>query len=1082
MFKPLAQNLDIPAIERSILKFWDEQKIFKKSIETRDPTKPFIFYEGPPTANGCPGIHHVLSRTLKDFVCRLKTMHGFRVERKAGWDTHGLPVEIEVEKQLGFTRKEQIVAYGIDKFNALCRESVWKYKTLWDDLTRRIGYWVDLDHPYITYENSYIESIWWILKEFWQQGLMYLGHKIVPYCPRCETALSSHEVAQGYDEVADPSVFVKMQLKQTPDTFFLVWTTTPWTLISNVALALHPEVDYVKVEHNGQRLILAEARLPVLKGEYTVLEKLKGKDLLNIDYQPLFQFCKVDLATGQTVRSAPHPEYVKEADSAPLPKANREAERGRGRAYYTVAGDFVTTEDGTGIVHLAPAFGEDDYQAGRQYDLPVFQPVDKSGTFTSEVTPWAGQFVKDADHDIIAHLKKNGQLYRSEKYRHSYPHCWRCDSPLLYYAKRSWYIRTEKNKDRLLKANAQIAWYPKEIGEGRFGEWLENNVDWALSRDRFWGTPLPIWRCEKCGAQECLGSGEELRALSGKALDDFHKPFIDEVTWKCATCGDTMRRTPEVIDVWFDSGAMPFAQWHYPFENREIFSRSFPADFICEGVDQTRGWFYSLLAIAALLKDQPCYRSCLVSELVLDKEGQKMSKTRGNAVDPFGLLDKYGADPVRWYLLTVSSPWQTTRFDEEGIAEDVRKFFGTLLNTYSFFAMYANIDSFSYPQKPSAVNTRAEIDRWLLSALNTLVERVETWMNRYEVTRAARAISDFVIDDVSNWYVRRNRRRFWKAEMGADKQAAYETLYEVLLTVAKLIAPIVPFVSEEIYRNLTAGRADLPESVHLTAYPSAAEAQYQFREPELETQMDTVLAIVAAGRALRNENNLKVRQPLRRIVVVAPTREQRRTIERGAALIREELNVKAVEFVEKLDDLTIRRAEPFFKALGPKFGKRANAVADAIRRLSSAEVARLENGQALTLQISGEPVTISTEEIRVQAENAPGLAMTAEGPFAVAIDTQLDAELIAEGMAREFVNRVQNMRKDAGFEVVDRIRIFYQGSDVLDNAVRKMASYVRNETLAEELTRNSARGEVVQEWEVSGEKAVIGIERIPLRK
>ncbi len=1050
MFKQLSQNLDIPAIEKDILKFWDEKEIFKKSIDSREPAKSFVFYEGPPTANGRPGIHHVLARALKDLACRLKTMQGYRVERKAGWDTHGLPVEIEVEKQLGFNRKEQIIEYGVDKFNALCRENVWKYKALWDDLTRRMGYWVDLEHPYITYENSYIESVWWIINEFWKQGLMYLGHKIVPYCPRCETALSSHEVSLGYDEVDDPSVFVKMRLKNSPDTFFLVWTTTPWTLISNVALALHPEVDYVKVAHNDQKLILAEARLAALKGDYSVLEKYKGKELLNIDYESLFDFCKTDASTGKPI----------------------------GRAHYTVAGEFVTTEDGTGIVHMAPAFGEDDYQAGRKYNLPVLQPVDKSGKFTSEVTPWAGQFVKDADRDIIGHLKKSGQLYRSEKYRHSYPHCWRCDSPLLYYAKRSWYIRTEQNKARLLKANSQIAWYPKEIGEGRFGEWLQNNVDWALSRDRFWGTPLPVWVCEKCGAQECIGSGEELHARSGKTLNDFHKPHIDEVTWKCEKCGGLKRRTPEVIDVWFDSGAMPFAQWHYPFENKEIFDRSFPADFITEGVDQTRGWFYSLLAIAALLKDQPCYKSCLVLELVLDKEGQKMSKSRGNAVDPFGLIDKYGADPVRWYLLTVSSPWQTTRFDEDGILECVRKFFGTLLNTYSFFAMYANIDHFTSPTKPSDVHSRPEIDRWILSELNALVERVEGWMNRYEVTRAARAISDYVIDDVSNWYVRRNRRRFWKSEMGADKQAAYETLHHVLQSVAKLIAPIVPFVSDEIYRNLNAQLQGETESVHLAAYPSATEPLYQFREPELENRMRAVLEIVAAGRTLRNEKSLKVRQPLRRIIVVATNQEQRTAIEHGSSLIREELNVKTVEFVDKLDALTIRRAEPVFKALGPKFGKRANAVGEAIRKLTSQQIAMIEAGEPLSIEVSGEPATITKDDVRVQAENAPGLAIGGDGAYTVALDTQLDDELIVEGIAREFVNRVQNMRKDAGFDVVDRIRIIYQGSDTLDQAIQKMSIYVRAETLAEDLSRNSVNGGVAKEWDVNGETARISIEKV----
>ncbi|MCG3120141.1 MAG: Isoleucine--tRNA ligase [bacterium] len=1048
MFKPFPQHLNLPVVEKEVLDFWKAQNIFQKSVASRDVKRSFVFYDGPPTANGRPGIHHVISRIIKDFACRLKTMQGYRVERKAGWDTHGLPVEIEVEKKLGFTRKDQIVEYGVDKFNALCRESVWTFKQVWDESTERIAYWVDLEHPYITYENNYLESVWWILKEFWKKNLLYLGHKIVPYCPRCETALSSHELSLGYDEVEDPSIYVKMPLQNEPDTFFLVWTTTPWTLISNVALALHTGVDYVKVLHRGEKLILAEARLSVLDGEYEILERKKGRELENLAYQPLFTFCKIDR-----------------------------------RAYYTVLGDFVTIEDGSGIVHMAPAFGEDDYQTGRRYDLPVLQPIDKSGRFTDEVTPWKGKFVKDADPEIMAQLKNTGRLYKVEKYRHSYPHCWRCKSPLLYYAKKSWYIRTSEHKERLVKLNEMIKWYPPEVGAGRFGEWLNNNVDWALSRDRFWGTPLPIWLCDQCEAKECIGSMAELKQRSGKDLADLHKPYIDEVTWRCASCTGTMRRTPEVIDVWFDSGAMPIAQWHYPFENQDIFQRSFPADFICEGIDQTRGWFYSLLAIAGLLFDKPCFRHCVVNELVLDKDGKKMSKSVGNTVDPFKIIEQYGADPLRWYLLTNSQVWVPTRFDEEGVKETVGKFFGTLLNTYAFFAMYANIDKFQFRGHTIPFDQRPEIDRWLLSGLNRLVARAEEMYNRYEVTRGARAINDFVLDDLSNWYVRRCRRRFWKSEMGADKQSAYETLYHVLLTISKLIAPVAPFIAEALYRRLVEAEVSAvanQESVHLDAFPSATHAAFQFRENDLEEKMNLVRDIVVSGRALRNAKSLKVRQPLRQLFVVVNDEQKRKALLAGANLIKEELNIKAVELIANTDALMIPRAEPIFKALGPKFGKKANAVADAIRQLSPEQMRQLEAQGSLALTLQGETLTLNQDDVRVKAEQAPGLAVSTAGEWTLALDTNIDEALLHEGLAREFINRVQNMRKDAGFDVIDRIRIYYEASDVLHHALQQAAAYVQTEALAEALERDGvAKPDTYRaEWDINGDKTIISIERV----
>ncbi|MCH7754181.1 isoleucine--tRNA ligase [candidate division KSB1 bacterium] len=1043
MYKELSTKLNFPELEKEILEYWDKNKIFEKSIENRDVKKSFVFYEGPPTANGPPGIHHVLGRTIKDFVCRLKTMEGYRVERKAGWDTHGLPVEIQVEKELGFSSKEDIEKYGIDKFNRKCRESVWKYKSEWDELTRRIAFWVDLENPYITYENNYIESVWWILSELWKKELIYRGHKIVPYCPRCETPLSSHEVAQGYKDVEDPSVFVRMRIKGEENTSFLVWTTTPWTLISNVALVLNPEIEYVKVKLADEHLILAKTRLEVLEGDYKIVETYTGKKLTDKEYEP---------------------PYFYETDK---------------KAYYTVLADFVSTEDGTGIVHMAPAFGEDDYQIGLKYDLPVLQPVDESGKFTEEVTKFKSKFVKDADPEIIKDLESRGLLYKSEAYLHSYPHCWRCTSPLLYFAKKSWFVRTTAMKERLIKNNDEVDWYPKEVGEGRFGEWLKNNIDWSLSRDRYWGTPLPIWVCEACNHEHCIGGVEELKELSGLAeFDDLHKPYIDEVEIKCSQCSEKMTRTPEVIDCWFDSGSMPIAQWHYPFENKDVFERSFPADFIAEGVDQTRGWFYSLHAIATMLFDQPCYKVCVSNDLILDKFGQKMSKSKGNTVDPKNIIDEYGADAVRWYLLTVSPPWVPTKFDVEGVNEVVRKFFGTLVNVYSFFTTYANIDKFKYEKSKIVVEKRAEIDRWLLSSLNRLVEKIENHLSRYDLTKAARLISEFVIDDLSNWYVRRCRRRFWKSEMGDDKLAAYETLYEVLIAVTKLLAPYTPFISEEIHKNLTQNGDANVESVHLAFYPKKNTREHTYRDTELEERMDLVRRVVFLGRALRNESAIKVRQPLSRIVVVAKDQNAQNHILSMASLITEELNIKNIEFVSDTAGLTIKKANPLFKQLGPRLGKNAKMAANMIRDFGEKEITELEQKGEFTIDIEKQKKVIKITDLEIVSQSAEGLVVQADDVLTAALDTRITDDLRIEGLAREFVNRVQNMRKNAGFDVIDRIKIYYETSDELLKAIAQRSEYICNETLAESLSPNFQKASFTENWEINGSEAAIGIEKV----
>lgn len=1047
MYKELGTKLNLPEIEEKILKFWDQNDLFAKSISTRDKDKRFVFYEGPPTANGRPGVHHVLARTVKDLVCRYMTMQGYRVERKAGWDTHGLPVEIEVEKSLGFKTKDEVVAFGVDKFNQKCRESVWQYKEEWDTLTRRMAYWIDLSSPYVTYENNYIESVWWILSEIWKKKLLYKGHKILPYCPRCETPLSGHEVAQGYRDVRDPSIYVKMPLLNDPETFFLVWTTTPWTLISNVALALHPDLEYVLVEQEGEKLILAKSCLAVLEGEYKIRQSYKGAEFNKQHYKRLFKYIPV------------------EKD-----------------AFYTINGEFVSAKEGTGIVHIAPAFGEDDYLMGKKYDLPFLQPVDKSGRFDDRVADYKGQFFKEADKAIIKQIEANGRLYKRAQHEHSYPHCWRCDTPLIYYARESWYIQTTKFKDRMLRHNNMIDWFPKEVGEGRFGEWLKNNIDWSLSRDRFWGTPLPIWECQACNAQECIGSIETLKRRSGLAeIKDLHKPFVDEITFPCEKCTGTMNRVPELIDVWFDSGSMPVAQWHYPFENKEIFEENFPAHFICEAVDQTRGWFYSLLAISVLLFDKPCYKSCVSLEMILDKNSQKMSKSRGNIVDPFELMKNYGADPLRWYLMAVSPLWQTTRFDEDGVKEIVSKFFGTLLNTYNFFAVYANIDKFTYKAaKTIPVAQRPEIDRWILSLLNSNIAKISEYWHRFDITRIARTLANFVLDDVSNWYVRRNRRRFWKSEIGEDKLAAYQTLYEVLHAVSRLMAPIAPILAEALYRNLAGKSVKAETSVHLDSYPSETDAPFQFRDEELESRMALVRSIVSSGHALRNDAKMKVRQPLSRLILVPHSEKEINQINQMLELIKDELNIKKIAFAENTDALMTKKAEPQFKKLGPKFGKEVNKVAGIIKAMDAEQIASLEKQGKVELQDGDFKATVTLEDIKIVAEGADNLVVSLDGELPVALDTRLNKQLISEGVAREVVNRIQNMRKEAGYAVVDRIDVALSGSEKLTAMVDNQEAYIKRETLAENLLTESDGMDLKKEFEIENEIIHLAIRKINL--
>jgi len=1048
MFKQNIEKNGYPQLEQEVLKFWQENKIFEKSVSSKDDNKTWMFYEGPPTANGKPGIHHVMARTLKDLVCRYKTLQGYKVERKAGWDTHGLPVEIEVEKKLGIKQKSEVLDYGIEKYNQACRESVFTYLDLWEQMTTRMGYWIDLKSAYITLDTNYIESVWWALKTLFDKGLIYKDYKIVPQDPKSETVLSSHELALGYRETKDPSVYILFKLVNA-DEHFLVWTTTPWTLISNVALAVGSDIDYVKIKVDQTIMILAKERLSVIDKEYEIIDEMKGSALAGIEYEQLMDYCDVDK-----------------------------------KAFYVIEGKFVSTEDGSGIVHIAPAFGADDYEISKKYGLPMLQPVTRGGLFTNEVTDFAGQFVKDADAEIIKKLKSEGKLYRKETILHTYPFCWRHpEVPVIYYARDSWFIRTTSIADRMVELNKQINWQPPEVGAGRFGNWLEENKDWALSRDRFWATPLPIWISED-GDMFAVGSLEEVRTgfieedgnripLKDYENIDLHKPFVDKILFE--RNGKIYKRTSEVIDVWFDSGAMPFAQYHYPFENKEAFENKLsPAQYICEGIDQTRGWFYTMHAISTMLFDDVAFKNVIVNELILDKTGRKMSKSLGNTVDPFILFDKYGADVTRWYLVTNSPPWRPTLFDEEGIIEVQRKFFGTLVNTYSFFALYANIDEFDFKDELIPYKERPEIDRWIISKLNALVEEYEHLMDDYDVTKAARAVSNYTIDQLSNWYVRRSRRRFWKSEMNKEKLSAYQTLYECLITVCKLTAPFAPFISEAIYLDLNnETKKEKFESVHLSEFPKST-----YREVELEEKMEVSQNVVSLTRAMRAKNNLKVRQPLKKIMV-AIEKSKQESLLKMKDVILDEVNIK--ELIVLSDDAGVvnKSAKANFKSIGPKFGKKVKTVAELIKNFSKDEIAKIETGSGIVINIEGEDLSITKDDVEIISTEITGWVVESENGITVAIDAELDDNLIEEGIAREFVNRVQNMRKDAGFDVTDKIIINFTGDDKIINAIINFNQYIATETLAEKLQQadNTTEG-FSQDWKIGEFNCSINIVKV----
>ncbi|HPO56587.1 MAG TPA: isoleucine--tRNA ligase [Ignavibacteriaceae bacterium] len=1053
MFKQNLEKIQYPETEEKILKYWHEKGIFEKSIITRDGKKPFTFYEGPPTANGKPGIHHVMARTLKDLVCRYKTLKGYQVHRKAGWDTHGLPVEIEVEKQLGIKSKSEIPEFGVAKYNEACRSSVFTYLDLWEKMTVRMGYWIDLPSAYITCTNEYIESVWWSLKTLFDKGLIYKDYKIVPQCPRSETVLSSHELALGYKMTKDPSVYVIFKIRNTENAHFLVWTTTPWTLISNVALAVGKDVDYVKIRHREAEIILAKERLTVIDGEYEVLEEMKGSALEGLEYEQLLPYIK--------------PEK---------------------KAFFVVCGDFVSTEDGSGIVHIAPAFGADDYEISKHYNLPMLQPVRRNGTFTEEITDFANQFVKDADAGIIQKLRSEGKLYRKETIEHSYPFSWRFDNvPIIYYARESWFIRTTSIADKMIELNKKINWVPQEVGSGRFGNWLDENKDWALSRDRFWATPLPIWVSED-GEMLAVGSIEELKQgfiiREGKRISvaelgdeekdglpklDLHKPFVDEVFFEKNE--KIFKRTPELIDVWYDSGSMPFAQYHYPFENKEWFEENFPADFISEGIDQTRGWFYTMHAIATMLFENVSYKNVLVNDLILDKKGLKMSKSKGNTVDPFMLFDKYGADATRWYLIVNSPPWRPTLFDEEDLLDTQRKFFGTLVNTYSFFALYANIDNFTHKEPLVTYDKRPEIDRWIISKLNSVVKEYEILMDAYDVTKAARLVSSFTIDHLSNWYVRRSRRRFWKSEMNTAKLSAYQTLYECLIKVAKLISPFAPYISEEIYLNLNKEtKAEGFDSVHLSYFPEAS-----YIDDKLEEKMEVAQRVVYLGRFMRAKINLKIRQPLKKMMVVVEA-SRRNALKEMQDIILDELNIKEMVVLDDAETIVKKTAKPNFKSIGPKFGKIVNPIANAIKGLTNEQISLLERGDGIKVTIGESELEVTKEDVEIISNQIEGWVVETEEGVTVALDTELTEMLINEGLAREFVNRVQNMRKDAGFDVTDRIKIsFSSDSEQFSGAIFNFKDYIATETLADSLSGEDIKGTFEQEWKINEFKCVIQI-------
>ncbi|RHM54038.1 isoleucine--tRNA ligase [Mitsuokella sp. AF33-22] len=1044
MYSKVDTNLNFVAREREIAKFWKEHNIAQKAIDQREGCDTFTFYDGPPTANGKPHIGHVLTRVIKDMLPRFQSMKGKKVLRKAGWDTHGLPVELEVEKAIGINGKEQIEKYGIEPFIKKCRESVWKYKGMWEQFSEVVGFWADMDHPYITYENNFIESEWWALKEIWNKGLLYEGYKVVPYCPRCGTPLSSHEVAQGYKDVTERSAMVKFKVKGE-DAYFLAWTTTPWTLPSNLALCVNPEVDYVKVRVNGTVYILAEALVDTVfdgvEGEREVLGKCKGKELEYKEYEPLYPFANAAV--------------------------EKQAKAGK-KAFIVTCDDYVTTEDGTGIVHMAPAFGEDDNRVCRNYNVAFVNLVNSKGELTAE-TAWPGVFVKKADPMILDDLKQQGKLFKAPEFTHSYPHCWRCDTPLLYYSFPTWFIKMTAVKDELVANNKTVNWIPKSIGEGRFGNWLEHVQDWGLSRNRYWGTPLPVWQCE-CGHQHVIGSIAELKSLSDNCPNDIelHRPYIDKVTIKCPDCGQEMHRVPEVIDCWFDSGSMPFAQWHYPFENKEIFAKRFPADFISEAVDQTRGWFYSLIAISTLLFHKAPYKNVIVLGHVQDKDGRKMSKSKGNAVDPMEALNKHGADAIRWYFYENSAPWLPNRFHDDAVQEGQRKFMGTLWNTYAFFVLYANIDNFDATKYTLDYDKLPVMDKWCLSRLNTMVKDVDYDLSNYRVTEAAKALEQFV-DELSNWYVRRSRSRFWAKGMEQDKINAYMTLYTALVTTVKAAAPMIPFMTESIYRNLVCSiDKQAPESVHLCDFPQVNEAHI---DKELEKNMGEVLEIVVLGRAARNEANIKNRQPIGNMYVKAPVVLP----DFYKQIVEEELNVKQVVFKDDMEAYLTYSFKPQFRVLGPKVGKKMGAIQKALKAVNGHKAKEeLDTTGKLVISLPDGDVTLLPEDVEVSMAQTEGYNCQRYNGVTIALETTLSEELLEEGFVREIISKIQTMRKENGYEVTDHIKVGMAGNEKLEGLVRKNESFLKDITLCDEVTYDALDGHE-KEWNINGETVTLSV-------
>lgn len=1032
MYKKVDSSRSFVQMEKDILKLWEERDVIKKNFNMNEDSEYFTFYDGPPTANGKPHVGHVLTRVIKDLIPRYKVMKGYKVLRKAGWDTHGLPVELEIEKKLGISGKQEIEKYGVEDFIKQCKESVFTYVNLWEDMSKKVGFWVDMDNPYVTYHNNYIESVWWALKQMWEKGLLYKGHKILPYCPRCGTGLSSHEVAQGYKDVKEATAFVKFKVKGEENKYILAWTTTPWTLPANVALAVNKKYDYCEVIVNGEHLILAHELLGVLGADYEIVSEFKGEAMLGMEYEQLLPFFT--------------PEE---------------------KAFYVIHGDYVTLTDGTGVVHIAPAYGEEDNLLGKKYNLPLVNLLDAEGKFIECVEPWAGMFVKKADPKILEYLAEKGQLYKSEKFTHSYPHCWRCDTPLLYYPKESWFVRMSSLRDKLLENNDSVNWYPDNIRTGRMGKFLENVIDWGISRDRYWGTPLPIWQCD-CGHKECIGSIEELKKKGINVPEDIelHKPYIDKVHLKCEKCGKEMERTAEVIDCWFDSGSMPFAQYHYPFENKELFEANFPAQFISEAVDQTRGWFYTLLAISTCIFDKSPFENCVVLGHVLDKHGLKMSKHKGNVVDPFQVIENQGSDATRWHFYTASAPWLPTRFSEEDVAETQRKFLSTLWNVYSFYVLYADLDKFD-PTKYEDFVSGNVMDKWITSKLNTLIKSVDEDLNNYRITQAALSIEGFT-DELSNWYVRRNRARYWSEELTDDKIGAYVTLYRVLVTLCKVAAPFVPFMTEEIYQNLVVNLDEkAPESLHLCMWP---EYNLEAVDKALEEEMDLAYRLVKLGRSARNSANIKNRQPLSEILVSTSA-----IPEYYGDIIKDELNIKKIEFGADLSKYVNFEIKPNLPVLGKAYGKLIPGIRKEIGSRNQMEIAQaIQGGKTVTINVNGTEIELTSENLLVTMQGLEGFAFAGEGQIGVVLDTHISDELREEGHLREIVSKIQNMRKESGFEVADKIKLFVAHNEMLQAVVEKFADVIKKETLTLEIVYGAERE--YAETNINGEKLDLAVE------